>query len=139
MKKNKKVIDAILESLKNGVNLVNACKAVDIDYVTLYLWQKKDKDLADKINAIRDSRVLVIEEVFYKKLLEGKGAPLEYIYYFNNRAPARWKNLNELKHTGNVGVKHKTEKLNENELKAIIEGCGYVKKTNGKNGNKSGK
>lgn len=94
MKKGKKTISrlkTIFRSLQSGSSIVDACRAVGIDYTTLYSWQQKDQRLKEKIESIIDSRVLVVEDKLYSRLIKGEASPAEYIFYLTNRAPQRWK------------------------------------------------
>ena len=70
---------------------MEACRAVGIDYTTLYAWGQKDDRLRAKIESIIDSRVLVVEDKLYSRLIKGEASPVEYIFYLCNRAPQRWK------------------------------------------------
>ncbi len=132
MKKDKKRIEVILGSLRAGSSVVKACKSTDITHETFYQWYKKDKRFASKVDAIRDSRVLIVEEVFYQKLVEGKAAPVEYIFYLKNRAPERWKDVNEHKVSGAITKRHKLSQFSDKELENILKGCGYVKQQRNK-------
>ena len=94
MKKGKKTISrlkTIFRSLQGGSSIVDACRAVGIDYTTLYSWEQKDERLKEKIESIIDSRVLVVEDKLYSRLVKGEASPTEYIFYLCNRAPHRWK------------------------------------------------
>jgi len=104
MKKTKKTINTILKSLAGGSSIVDACRAVDIDYTTLYKWQRSDSELDAQINAIKDSRVLVVEDVLFKRLVNGTASPAEYIFYLKNRNPSRWRDKIETVHKGNFDI-----------------------------------
>lgn len=94
MKKGKKTISrlkSIFRSLQSGSSIVDACRAVGIDYTTLYAWELKDERLKEKIESIIDSRVLIVEDKLYSRLIKGEASPVEYIFYLCNRAPDRWK------------------------------------------------
>lgn len=93
MRKTKKTITrlkTIFRSLRGGASIVEACRGVGIDYTTLYLWEQKDARLKEKIESIINSRVLVVEDKLYSRLIKGEAAPAEYIFYLCNRAPDRW-------------------------------------------------
>ena len=94
MRKSKKTISRlknIFRSLQAGSSIVDACRAVGIDYTTLYSWEQKDQRLKEKIEGIIDSRVLVVEDKLYSRLVKGEASPAEYIFYLCNRAQDRWK------------------------------------------------
>ena len=94
MRKSKKTISRlknIFRSLQSGSSIVDACRAVGIDYTTLYSWEQKDQRLKEKIEGIIDSRVLVVEDKLYSRLVKGEASPAEYIFYLCNRAQDRWK------------------------------------------------
>ena len=94
MRKSKKTISRlknIFRSLQSGSSIVDACRAVGIDYTTLYSWEQKDQRLKEKIEGIIDSRVLVVEDKLYSRLIKGEASPAEYIFYLCNRAQDRWR------------------------------------------------
>ena len=94
MRKSKKTISrlkTIFRSLQSGSSIVDACRGVGIDYTTLYSWEQKDRRLKEKIENIIDSRVLMVEDKAYSRLIKGEASPAEYIFYLCNRAPHRWK------------------------------------------------
>ena len=124
MKKNKKRIDTILASLENGSSQVDACKAAGTTYVTFFSWQRTDKKLKARVEEVLDSRVLVVEDVCYKRLIMGTASPAEYIFYLKNRAPERWKDTYDTampSNTINVFMKNIFDKAGLNERQQTEE------------------
>ncbi len=92
--------DAIFESIKNGVGIVQACKLAGTTYLTFYRWSKEypKEKLAEQLETLKEVRVKVIEDVFYERLLSGKASNVEYFFFLSNRMPDKWKNRQEVLH-----------------------------------------
>lgn len=91
MKKSQKKTEDALNLLRQGQSMIATAKAIGIDPCTLYEWMKKDPDFEAQVDAIRDSRHIMVEETLYGRILSGKCSPAEIIFYLKNRAPKRWK------------------------------------------------
>jgi len=91
MKKTQKRVSSILADLRGGHSLLSCCKAANIDPHTFYNWMEQDPKLKAEVNAVRDSRHLLVEETVYGRIISGKASPAEIIFYLKNRAPERWK------------------------------------------------
>lgn len=109
-KRKKDAIDAIvfrqkrqegfLKSLENGVSVLKASKAAGIDYKTIWRWRKDDEEFDDKVTAIIDSRIMIVEDALFLNAVKGNlGAQ---IFYLLNRSGGRWKNKREEDITLNV-------------------------------------
>jgi hypothetical protein len=85
-------LKSIFRSIQDGCSITGACRKVGIEYMTLYLWMQKDPRLKEKIHALADSRVEVVEDTCYSRLIGERASPVEYIFYLKNRNPKRWNN-----------------------------------------------
>lgn len=84
---------AFLESLRSGVTIKDACKAVDLSRDTIWRWRKKWKGFDNKIFSIIDSRTQTVEDALYASAL--KGNVTAQIFWLKNRAKERWKDRYE--------------------------------------------
>lgn len=91
--KRKLKIQAVLESLKNGVSLFEACKQADVGWSTFWKWRKQDKELDDEVNQIIEARTQIVEDALFKAAIEGNVTAM--IFWLCNRRPDRWKNINK--------------------------------------------
>jgi len=96
---------AILESLKAGSSISQACKAAQVDRTTVWLWRKKSKKFNNKVLAILDSRTQVVEDALYKNALNGN--IVAQIFWLKNRAPDRWKDKYDQNIAGDIKIKVK--------------------------------
>lgn len=84
---------AILTSLANGVSVVDACKAADIDRGTYYLWLANDSDFATKAKAAKLSRIESVRDVAFACALKAEEDPryqTAMVAYMNNEGD--WRN-----------------------------------------------
>ena len=80
---------AFLESLRSGVTIKDACKAVDLSRDTIWRWRKKWKGFNNNILSIIDSRTQTVEDALYGSALSGNVAA--QIFWLKNRDRNRWK------------------------------------------------
>jgi len=85
--------EAFLESLKSGVSISDACKAVNLSRDTIWRWRKKYKGFNNKILSIIDSRTQTVEDALYANALNGNVTA--QIFWLKNRAKERWKDRYE--------------------------------------------
>jgi len=69
--KDRKVVKAILNSLKRGSDISHACAAAGIGRVTLWRWRRKFPRLHSLIEAIQESAVDEVEDAMFKAAKEG--------------------------------------------------------------------
>lgn len=81
--------DGFLKSLEGGVSVLKASKAADIDYKTIWRWRKDDEEFDNKVTAILDSRIMIVEDALF--LNAAKGNLGAQVFYLKNRAQKRWK------------------------------------------------
>jgi len=122
-KKSPQRIDTILESIGAGASTKSACESAGIDYTTFWGWCQDEPALQDRYDAVRDSRVVLVEDKAYMRLITGDAAPVEYIYYLNNRSKGRWLTKSQQEHTlpGDAGYREFYRKAAELEAQDRLE------------------
>ena len=100
-KRKKKAIESILESLSNGSSIVKACDKAVIDVSTFWHWRKKSKCLEEKVEAIIESRIQVVEDSLYKEAVKGNATLI--MFFLQNRAGDKWQDKRHFE--GNVSGK----------------------------------
>lgn len=85
----KATIDAIISSLENGCSIAKACSGANVSTVAFYKWRKADPKLAETVEEIIESRIMVVEDAVYFSAVNGDSRAQEF--YLTNRAPDRWK------------------------------------------------
>jgi len=121
--------NGFLESLEGGVSILKASKAAGIDYKTIWNWRKEDEEFSDKVIAILDSRIMIVEDALF--LNAAKGNLGAQIFYLINRSRGRWKNKEEkdisLKVKGGLtfnefqNIKEMTKDEREQYIKKLYE------------------
>ena len=125
IKNKKQIIQTVLESLKRGSGIQNACKNANIDPATFWRWRRKNKSLDRKVWDIIDSRTQMVEDALWRKALEGDVTA--QIFILTNRAHDRWqdrralvKNIINNKVGANAGNNGKPDKeFQERMLKRL--------------------
>ena len=84
--------NAILESLKDGATITDACKAAGVSRVALYVWRKEDEAFDHHIQEALESRVQRVEDALYKSAINGNTTA--QIFYLKNKAD--WKEVQHL-------------------------------------------
>lgn len=88
-------IHAVIKALRQGYRLFHAVRAGKVSRETWRRWENKWPKLEALRRAAEESKdeneVREVETAFVTKLKNGKGHPIEYIFYFTNRDPVRWK------------------------------------------------
>lgn len=85
----KGVIEAILESLRNGAYIVNACNAAGIARGTLHKWRKENEILDKIIEEAKRGRIEIVEDALFKQAISGNITA--QIFFLKNRAADKWK------------------------------------------------
>ena len=116
--------EGFLKSLEGGVSVLKASKAAEIDYKTIWNWRKDDEEFDNKVTAILDSRIMIVEDALFLSAVKGNlGAQ---IFWLINRARKRWKN--KFPEDINLNVKgglafnefQNLKEMNENDRKEYI-------------------
>lgn len=109
---NIKRIEAVLDSLRNGSSITQACQAADIGRSHFYRWVAANPENKLALNAILDERVYVVEDALFKNAMSGKfGAQ---VWFLINRAPDRWKDSRAI--IGNVNIQQNVIHKNEQHI-----------------------
>jgi len=98
--KRQKRKEGFLESLDNGVSILKASKGAGVDYSTIWRWRRDDSEFDEKITAIMDSRIMIVEDALF--LNAAKGNLGAQIFWLKNRSGGRWKDKTEEDVTLNV-------------------------------------
>ncbi|MCK4446970.1 MAG: helix-turn-helix domain-containing protein [Candidatus Marinimicrobia bacterium] len=86
--------EAFLESLRGGVSISDACKAVNLSRDTIWRWRKKYTGFNHKIFSIIDSRTQTVEDALYANALNGNVTA--QIFWLKNRASERWRDVKNI-------------------------------------------
>ena len=89
-KKSMSRVKKILRSLRIGAGVGEACTLAGIAPSTLTMWFDNDQRLKARVYDILDSRVWLIEDKMFVRLISGEASPAEYFFYLKNRMPERW-------------------------------------------------
>jgi hypothetical protein len=81
--------EGFLTSLEGGVSILKASKAAGIDYKTIWNWRKDDEEFDNKVTAILDSRIMIVEDALF--LNAAKGNVIAQIFWLKNRSNGRWR------------------------------------------------
>ena len=79
----KEVIDAILQSLRDGATITAACETAKIGRVTLYYWRQDDPILDAAVEDAKKSRPQMVEDSLYKAAIDGNTTA--QIFYLKNK------------------------------------------------------
>ncbi len=112
----KKIKETVLKSLENGVTMTKSCIAAGTNKVTIWRWRKEDQEFDDAILSILDSRVQVVEDALFVNATSNTkaGDTTAQIFFLKNRSKGRWKDKQEIEHSGKL-------ELNEEETNKLIE------------------
>ena len=112
----KKIKETVLKSLENGATMTKACIAAGTNKVTIWRWRKEDQEFDDAILSILDSRVQVVEDALFVNATSNTkaGDTTAQIFLLKNRSKGRWKDKQEIEHSGKL-------ELNEEETNKLIE------------------
>ena len=85
--------EGFLKSLERGVSVLKASKEATIDYKTIWRWRRDDEEFNNKVVAILDSRIMIVEDALF--LNAAKGNLGAQIFWLKNRSQGRWKDKTE--------------------------------------------
>lgn len=81
--------------LSEPVLIVQLSIDLDVSRQTIYRWRREDEKFRaafdDALKNQDGMRNEAVEDALLERLVSGTAAPLEYIYYLNNRLPERWR------------------------------------------------
>lgn len=141
-KTRRHTIRQLIKSLRDGNQLVVTCTMIKVSPQTIWNWSHKPVKfsnfyhtrlavlLARSQELSEVKRNAIVETSFFKKLRDGTASATEYIFYFCNRDPARWKNVKDAVisvqasshlHLDNNRAKALGE-MKDTELDAVLDG-----------------
>jgi len=88
---------AVLASLANGATIGESCVAAGIGRQSYYEWMHRDAGFNKASFEAQNSRVAVVEDALMTTAIGGNITAL--IFWLCNRAPDRWKSINNTTHT----------------------------------------
>ena len=131
IEKRQKRQEGFLQSLEGGVSVLKASKTAGIDYKTIWRWRRDDEEFDNKVTAILDSRIMIIEDALF--LNAAKGNLGAQIFWLKNRSEGRWKDKTEENVNLNVkgglefnefkNLKEMTKDEREQYTKKLLEIC----------------
>lgn len=114
-------IEAILESLRGGATKTDACKAAGVGRTTFYDWLKADETLGPRVEEAQAEAIEIVEGSLFKAATTPNKAgtynTVAQIFFLCNKAPDRFKNVKDIRHSGGISVSER-----EAALAAVVEG-----------------
>lgn len=84
-------------------SMAEAAMLAGVDYVTIWLWRKADpefsKAVQNTLNEIDEKRLSLVEDSLFTRIVAGKAAAAETLFWLMNRAPDRWEDKRSFKHS----------------------------------------
>jgi hypothetical protein len=129
-KQKNKIKENFLEALSKGVTIRQACKSVGVDESTIWRWRNcpkyKDDNFSNEVLNVLDSRIQSVEDALFvnatgyevvdkdgnKKTI--RGDTTAQIFFLKNRSKGRWKDKQEIEHSGKL-------ELNKEETNELID------------------
>lgn len=100
-------------------SLMKGLQGYIVDETKTTYVESKIKEVDEEGNAIR-SKPKIKEQIVTKKYIQPN--PTLIIFTLVNRDPDNWKNRQENKLSGEVGIKSNLESLSDEELRKIVDG-----------------
>lgn len=97
----KKAEEFLVAYERSACNVSVACKAIDIERCTFYDWKKKYPKFRKAVEDIEQGIIDMAESQLAINIRNGKETSL--FFFLCNRAKARWKNIQQIQHTGSDG------------------------------------
>jgi hypothetical protein len=93
--------------LGEGRHLHEAAREIKRDPATIWKWRQADSAFDAQVRRYcednEDARVAAVEETLYCRIVGGKAAGTEIIFYLTNRARTRWRNKHSREQLGRTG------------------------------------
>ena len=107
MYKKAEINRIVAKELRAGNKLAVALSKTELKTKsTYYVWMAKNPRLKKWVKALEslcdDKRTTMVEDAFFKRLIGEKATVADYAFYLSNRAPDRWQNNYNIKHSGEV-------------------------------------
>lgn len=94
--------DAYLKALSEGVLRGAASQAAGVSRITIWEWRRKDAEFNAACEAAELSAVDAVEDALFQTALGGNVTAQQVWLY--NRAPDRWADRRNVRHSGRVDV-----------------------------------
>jgi len=127
----KRIKEAFLKSLNNGVTLDKAAESAGVTRATIWNWRNIDEEFNNAINETINSRTQTMEDALFQSGV--KGNVVAQIFWLKNRSKGRWKDKQEIEHSGKIEL----NKEETNELIDLAERAIEQLKSNDKGSEKS--
>jgi transposase-like protein len=121
--------NSVLTSLKNGASIPQACKAANIDRSTIWMWRKTDENFGNQVYEAKDSRIDIVEDALYINATEKMNITAQ-IFFLKNRSKGRWKDKQEIEHSGKIELNN----LTDEEIDEYLDRLSEKRRTNDKDG-----
>ena len=92
----------ILLHLAEGRSMAGSCKEAGVDVATLWRWRQKYPIIDETIKICLHGRNMVVEDALYMQALKGNVGAI--VFWLCNRNKEEWKNVQNVEHTGTVGI-----------------------------------
>jgi len=106
------IMEAFLRTLESGATFDKSCQAAGTNRTTIWKWRKENPEFDEKVNEVLDSRTQAMEDSLYNSGM--KGNVVAQIFWLKNRSGGRWKDKQEIEHSGEM-------KLNKEEMDGLID------------------
>jgi hypothetical protein len=127
-KQRKNIISAFLTSLASGTTFDKSAKSAGVTRVTIWRWRQDDEELDSAINAVLDSRTQTMEDALFQSGV--KGNVVAQIFWLKNRSKGRWKDRQEIEHSGKIELNN----LTDEEIDEYLDRLSEKRRADGKTG-----
>jgi hypothetical protein len=138
----KKIKKAFIESIGKGKTIIEASGASGVDRTTIWLWRQTDQEFDNKVIDVLDSRIQAVEDSLYvnatgyevvdkdgnKKTI--RGDTTAQIFFLKNRSKGRWKDRQEIEHSGKIELNN----LTDEEIDEYLDRLSEKRRADGKTG-----
>jgi hypothetical protein len=90
-----------LEQLRDGLNRGESARAIGVSRMTVWEHRKDDPDFDQACKDAQDEAVEEVEDALYESAVNGNVTAA--IFYLKNRAPGRWKDVQQREYGGKDG------------------------------------
>jgi AcrR family transcriptional regulator len=124
----KRIKEAFLKSLNNGVTLDKAAESAGVTRATIWNWRNIDEEFNNAINETINSRTQTMEDALFQSGV--KGNVVAQIFWLKNRSKGRWKDKQEIEHSGKIELNN----LTDEEIDEYLDRLSEKRRTNDKDG-----
>ena len=113
-------MEAVKGWARDGLTDEQIANKLNIHVDTLYEYKKKHKEFSESLKENKDEADFRVEEALYQKALGGDTTAM--IFWLKNRQSAKWRDKQDLQHTGNMtNTNIDVSKLSDKELDKILK------------------